>query len=246
VLRALLALSCPECKPPPAGRALYAARPDPHTARVADCCNPRGCDSAFTERFARRTATRYRKHGLDRTAQRLIALLEVRGVQGATVLEVGGGVGHLQIELLKRGATHATNLELSPSYEQEALALLDSAGLTARVDRRIIDIAADPGAVAAADIVIAHRVVCCYPDYEALLSALATHAGQQLVFSHPPRNLLTRAFIAAQNLTYRLRGSEFRVFTHPPATMLSVLRANGLRPVATSRHLAWHVELATR
>jgi len=62
---------------------------------VAGCCNPRGCDEFFDRRFARRLANRYRRRGLDRTARRMVAFLEERGVEGATVLEVGGGVGEI-------------------------------------------------------------------------------------------------------------------------------------------------------
>ena len=42
-----------------------------------------------------------------------------------------------------------------------------------RVDRRLLDIAAEPERVEPADIVVLHRVVCCYPDYERLLTAAA-------------------------------------------------------------------------
>ena len=71
---------------------------------MASCCNPRGCDRFFGPRFARRMANRYRKRGLDKVARRMAEFLEARGIEGATVLEVGGGIGEIQIELLKRGA----------------------------------------------------------------------------------------------------------------------------------------------
>jgi cyclopropane fatty-acyl-phospholipid synthase-like methyltransferase len=105
---------------------------------VASCCNPRGCDRMFTARFARRTANRYRKRGLDKTAQRMVELVEQNGLEGATVLEVGGGIGDIQVEMLKRGAARTTNLELSPAYEAEARRLLADTGLTGRADRRIV------------------------------------------------------------------------------------------------------------
>src|SRR5919204_6932637 len=105
------------------------------------CCNSRGCDKLFTPRFARRMAKRYRKKGLDSTAQRMVEFLQERGIDGATVLEIGGGVGEIQIELLKAGAAHAVNLELSPAYDQEAERLLHEAALEGRVERRLHDIA---------------------------------------------------------------------------------------------------------
>src|SRR5919109_5058803 len=99
---------------------------------MASCCDPRGCDSFFNKRFARRVAKRYRRRGLDKTARLIVEFLEARGIEGATVLEVGGGVGEIQIELLKRGASRTVNLELSPAYEREAERLMGEAGLEGR------------------------------------------------------------------------------------------------------------------
>src|SRR5438874_3233321 len=99
---------------------------------MARCCNPRGCDRFFGPRFAHRMANRYRKRGLDKAARQMVEFLEERGIDGATVLEIGGGIGEIQIELLERGAQRAINLELSPGYDEEAAILLREAGLEER------------------------------------------------------------------------------------------------------------------
>ena len=96
---------------------------------MANCCDPRGCDRFFGSRFARRMAGRYRKRGLDATAQRMVGFLEQQGIAGATVLEIGGGVGEIHLELLRRGAERAVNLELSPAYDAEAARLASEAGV---------------------------------------------------------------------------------------------------------------------
>jgi protein-L-isoaspartate O-methyltransferase len=208
---------------------------------MASCCDPRGCDAFFGRRFARRVAKRYRKRGLDQTAARIVEFLEASGIAGATVLEIGGGVGEIQIELLKRGARRAVNLELSPAYEPEARTLLAESGLADRVERRLHDIAAAPDGVAPADAVVMHRVVCCYPDYERLLGAAADHAEHLLVFSYPRRNPASRAVVAAQNLAFRVMRREFRTFAHPPAAMLDVVRARGFETAYAQRQAVWEV-----
>jgi magnesium-protoporphyrin O-methyltransferase len=200
----------------------------------------------FGRRFARQRAARYRKRGLDRTARTIVSLLdEGGGVRGATVLEIGGGVGEIQLELLKRGAASATNLELSPGYEPEAAALAEEAGVTGRVTRRLVDIATDPAAVEPADVVVLHRVVCCYPDVATLLGAAADHARRQLVFSHPPRNAVSRAVVATQNALFRVAGRDFRTFAHPPAAMLDVLAEHGLQ-LRAHRGRVWQVAAVSR
>ena len=97
------------------------------------CCDPNGYDAIFGARFARRVAHKYRKRGLDRTSRRIVDFLLERGIRDATVLEIGGGVGEIQVELLRHGATHATNLEMATGYESEASRLLEHAGVAGRV-----------------------------------------------------------------------------------------------------------------
>src|SRR5690349_21098672 len=213
---------------------------------MGSCCDPRGYDRMFNKRFAGRSADRYRRRGLDKTAERIVRLVEEHGVQGVSVLEVGGGVGDIQHELLKRGAARATNLELSSAYEPEAARLLAEAGMTDRVERRMVDIATAPDEVPPADVVVLNRVVCCYRDYEKLLGSVAAHARRQVVFSHPPRNLLSRTLAGGENLLLRALGRDLRVFAHPPQAMLDVLSERGLVPIRTERALVWQVTAAER
>lgn len=208
---------------------------------MSDCCDRPGYQTVFSDRFARRIASTYRKRGLSRTQLRMVSFLTERGIREASVLEIGGGVGDLQLELLYRGARAVTNLEISSGYEAAAAALLEHSGMADRVTRRLLDIATSPDEVEAADVVVLHRVVCCYPDYERLLSAAASHTKRLLVFSHPPRNAFTRAVLSVENFLHRLRNNDFRAFVHPPAAMIKVAEANGLSVGYRHRGLSWHV-----
>jgi magnesium-protoporphyrin O-methyltransferase len=206
-----------------------------------ECCGSSGYRSTFGDGFARRIERRYRRRGSNRTQQRLVAFLAERNLAHASVLEIGGGLGEIQIELLRRGAAHVTNLEISDGYEARAAELLAVSGMTDRVERRFLDIALSPDDIEAADVVVLHRVVCCYPDYQRLLAAAGSHARRLLVLSYPPRSLLSRAVIGCDNLMRRLRGNDFRAFVHHPEAMLAVLRGQGLTPRYHHRGLAWEI-----
>jgi protein-L-isoaspartate O-methyltransferase len=208
---------------------------------MAGCCDGEGYEAVFTDRFAKRVAKRYRKRGLTPASTRMVDYLSDQGIEGASVLEIGGGVGEIQVELLRRGASTVTNLEISASYEAEAERLLEHSGLGGRVTRRFVDIARSPDEVEPADIVVLHRVVCCYQDYEALLSAAGSHAGRLLVFSHPAANVVSRSVVWVENLSRRLRGQSFRAFVHPPEAMVAVLAGQGLKPRFVHRGRPWHV-----
>ncbi len=138
-------------------------------------------------------------------ARGIVDFATSQGIAGATVLEIGGGVGQLHIELLRRGASHVTNLEISENYEAEAARLLEQAGMTDRVTRHLLDVAQAPDDVEPADVVVLHRVVCCYPDYARLLSVAAGHARKTLVYSHPAANVVNRVQFGGENI---YRGSH--------------------------------------
>src|SRR3954471_8188771 len=105
------------------------------------CCAGKGCDEFFNDRVARRDARRYGRRGLDGNARRIVELVRRGGVEGETVLEVGGGIGAIQLELLRAGAARTLGVELSPAYDPYANELLRAEGLDARAERRVLDFA---------------------------------------------------------------------------------------------------------
>ena len=212
-----------------------------HYEEMGDCCDPESYRATFNARFVRRTARRYRKSGLTPAASDLVEFLGGQGLRGATVLEIGGGIGNLQLELLRAGAAHVTNLEISDSYEAEAEALLTEARVRDRVTRRLVDIAESPDDVEPADLVVLHRVVCCYPDYERLLSAAGAHARRAIAFSYPPDNVISRLVIGTDNLLRRAQRNSFRAFVHSPAEMVRVLERQGLNQRLSTRSRGWEV-----
>ena len=202
------------------------------------CCSPRGYDEFFTERIAERDARRYRERGLDPAGQRVVDYLRARGVDGATVLEVGGGVGALQLELLAAGAERAVNVELADSYEPHATALARDRGLEHRIERRVSDFVTAED-VEAADVVILHKVVCCYPDHRTLVGAAAERARGVLVLTLPRDTWLNRAGFRALNVVQRIRRQAFRVFVHDPDAVLRVAIERGLRRTRDARGFVW-------
>lgn len=214
------------------------------------CCgppDPTRYDAVFDERFARRVARRYGAKGPTAVERRLLDFLVASGVDGASVLEVGGGVGELQLELLARGAARTVNLELSHEYEVQAERLIAAAGVRERVVRTIgIDLALQPDSAPPADIVVLNRVVCCYPEAERLLDAAARHAHRTVAFSHPPRNWFTRAGAVLENGRCRAERRSYRAYVHDPDRMCDALQRQGFDIVLREPGFAWCVVGAVR
>jgi methyltransferase family protein len=206
---------------------------------VASCCDPNGLSDVFNAKRARSDARDYRRNGLDDRLREIRDFLLARGIQGGTILEIGGGVGALQLDLLRAGAGRAVNVEISPAYEESARELAVEAGVADRIDRRLGDFAANSTSVDPADAVVLHRVVCCYPDLQALLEPAATHAKRWLVLTFPRERWWIRHGVRLTNAVQRILRSKFMFFFHEPAAIVAIARTAGLRPVLDRRGFFW-------
>ena len=203
------------------------------------CCSGEGAREFFTERIARRDARRYRKKGFDLRARRVVDFLRSHGIEGRRVLEVGGGTGTIQLELLEAGAARTVNVELSPAYEAEARSLLVEAGLVDRAERLLGDFVERAPALEPADAVVMHKVVCCYPDYRALVGAAADRATRHLVLTFPRDSWWVRLGMRAANAVEWARRHSFRAYVHPPAAIVATAEERGFRTVSTDRDAVW-------
>jgi magnesium-protoporphyrin O-methyltransferase len=200
----------------------------------------------FSERGARGQARSYRRSGLDAGSRRIVALLKERGVEGLTLLEVGGGIGAIQIELLKAGLTRAVSVELTPTYEESAAELLREAGFEDRVERRVMDFVNAGSDIEAADIVVMNRVICCYPDLPRLAGAAADHARGLLVMSFPKERWWTRVMVWMANAGMGLMRREFRIFLHPMAQILATGEKHGLKLSVDRPGVFWQIAAMER
>src|SRR5262249_42589945 len=145
------------------------------------CVSCVGAERQFSPAVAARDLSRYRRKGPDATSRLLLGGLRGHVTSGASLLDIGGGVGVLDFELLANGVESATLVDASPAY-------LDAAGREAqarqmgdRFQRVVGDFAVVGDSIASADVVTMHRVVCCYPDHASLLQAATKDARRVFV-----------------------------------------------------------------
>lgn len=155
------------------------------------------------------------------------------------MLEVGGGIGALVIELLKAGASDAINVELSNGYEKVATELLEREGLRDRVERRLGDFT-ELAAGLEADDVVMNRVICCYPDMERLMGAALSSSRRFVAATFPRDRAGAKMAIGLGNTYCRVRKVDFRAFVHPPEAIMETARKAGFDVVFGDRSLIWH------
>jgi hypothetical protein len=206
---------------------------------VTSCCRAGPCEQIFKPRLARRSLKRYRTKGLDELESRMVAAASAEGVEGARVLEIGGGIGALQAELLLAGAETGEVVELVTSYGPYARELARDTGLAQRTSFRVVDILDEPEVVDPADVVVMNRVVCCSPDGVALTREAAGHTRRVLVLSFPRDVGWMRAAARVANLGFKVLGWSFRMFVHRRAALVAAAEAEGLRLEVSDHNVVW-------
>jgi|SRR5215469_1158871 len=209
------------------------------------CCT-RCCEKQFGIDRAERDLQRYRQKGAEGITRILLAELRRWPLRGKELLDIGGGIGILAWELAEADVAGTTLVEASPAYLEVAQRECAKRSATELAKFILGDFTVVADSLPEADVVTLDRVVCCYPDAEALLSAAATRTRQLLAFTYPRDRWYVRLITLLQNLMRKMKGNPFRTFVHSPERMSSVLQRAGLVRDATRGTLAWKADLYRR
>jgi magnesium-protoporphyrin O-methyltransferase len=208
------------------------------------CCDP--IDGYFDERYARAELRRYRRGRLDAPTRRLLRAVRAEAPAGATVIDIGGGVGLVTHELMRESAGRGTYIDGSSAHVRAAREEAERQGHAGRVRFIHGDFLDMAGDVEPADVVVMHRVVCCYPDAERLLAAAAGRARRVLALSYPHDVWPIRAEIAFGNWIRGRRPVPFRAFVHPQRVIDSTLADAGLLRRTRDGTPYWRIEVYAR
>jgi magnesium-protoporphyrin O-methyltransferase len=207
------------------------------------CC---GIEREFNETVARRELEGYRRRGPAGTTRILIDALRRQGVGGRSLLDVGGGVGVIQHELVAAGVSRVTSVDASPAYLEAQRVEAQQRGYADRAVYLAGDFVAVAPDVPDSDIVTLDRVICCYDDMPALVGASAARANRLYGIVVPRATWWNAAGIRLANVVVRLRRSAFRAFLHPPAAIEALLAARGLRRQYLRDTFIWRIAIYAR
>jgi magnesium-protoporphyrin O-methyltransferase len=209
-------------------------------------CDCSGHEATFTTKVAEDDLRDYLRHGPDRTTRELVAALRTEGVDGASVIDVGGGIGALGFELLAAGAARVTSVDASSAYVETARREAARRGTADRIEYRRGDFVELAPEVPPADLVTLARVVCCYGDMPALLGAAAGRAGRAVGLVYPRDAWWTRFGAALLSPIMAGRRDGFRFYVHRERAMDEVLRGAGFERRTIRRNAFWQVAVYDR
>ena len=210
------------------------------------CSQCIGIENAFDGKHTAGELKRYLRSGPRATTRALVDQITALGVDGRTVLDIGGGIGAVHFALLSAGARTATDVDASSEFLRAAQEQAKRRGLGDRVTHRhgnFVDLAPD---IPAADIVTLDRVICCYDDARALLEASAHRAKSVLGLVYPCDTRLSRFLNSILNLMQVVQGKDFRTFVHSQEQIDSILQSKGFENRSRVKRGFWQVSVYSR
>jgi len=165
-----------------------------------------------------------------------------------SVLELGSGSGALVVELLRRGATSADAIDLSPDMVDAARRRAAEADVIDRVTFEQGD--ASLKEHSAHDWVVLDRVLCCYPDVERLLATATRAATRRVAFTVPTsrgwRGALNKFMWQASNIPQRLGRPGCFGYVHDLDRIEGTLAAAGFALHGRDRLGLWYAAVWDR
>ncbi|HKT60435.1 MAG TPA: class I SAM-dependent methyltransferase [Gemmatimonadales bacterium] len=209
-------------------------------------CHCEATDRHFTIPRARGELATYRRRGPTGTARLMLQCLADLGPPPTSLLDVGAGIGVLHHVLLDWGVRQAVHLDASSAYVEVASEESARRGHGGRVTFQHGDLVALKDALLPADLVTLDRVVCCYPELEALIQASTGKAVRYFALSYPHDRWYLRAYTWWENRWRRRGGNPFRTFVHPVSRIRALLEEAGFTVVCARRTPVWEVLVAAR
>ncbi len=211
-----------------------------------NCCQLQGIEETFSDPLVDRELLRFRANGPNRTTQMLTEAIEREGIQGLSLLDIGGGVGAVEYELLAAGCQSAMDVDASKAYIRVASEEAQQRGLAERISHQhgnFVDLAPQ---IPEADIVTLDRVICCYPDMEKMVSMSAAHARKLYGLVFPRDAWWARIGFAVINFLFRLQRSSFRIYPHSTRAVDALISRSGLKPRFFRKTMVWQVAVYAR
>lgn len=208
------------------------------------CCCPHSRSAGrFFSFFARRYRKRFESRGFEPPQKLLLKGLQQAGYQGASLLEIGSGVGHLNQSLLEQGASTAVGIDLAPKMIEEAVKWASDRGLEDRTRYIEGDFMEIVQSVEQADVTLLDKVVCCYPDADGLVHKTLEKTRRVYALIYPRNRWFIRAGCRLLSVLMKLTGSEFRPYVHDPDQVDQWVRDAGFTRLYNDQTMIWLVQV---
>ncbi len=205
------------------------------------CC---GANQLFDEKGAKKDLRRYLKKGPQKPTKLLTEALKTINLNDSSLLDIGGGIGPIPLELIPHGISSVTDVDASLGYISIAKAEAKKRNYDTLIKYHLGDFVEENEHIHAHDIVTLDKVICCYPDVTNLLKTSLSKAISYYALVYPQSHWMSRFGVKLLNLKFKLTGNSFRTFIHSPQFVDETILNAGFVKIHSEKTLfSWQMHL---
>lgn len=209
------------------------------------CAHCQDSGEMFTPEKARDELRKYRKDGPpNKSTHLLIEGLRSLDLEDKRLLDVGGGVGMIQHELLREGLATSTMVEASTAYLEVAKKEARRRGYAEQSTFRYGDFVDLAPGLPEADLVTLDRVICCYPHMNELVQASTAKATCWYGVTYPKPGWYLQWAKPFFDLYCWFKDVDFRIYLHQGVDR--TIQNEGFDPFYEVDTILWKVALYER
>ena len=164
------------------------------------CC---GANQQFNLKSAKKDLKRYLKKGPRKPTKLLVEALKEINLKNLTLLDIGGGIGPIPLELIPHGLTKVTNIDASEGYIITAKSEAKKRNYNNLITSHQGDFTDLQEQIQLHDIVTLDKVICCYPFMDDLLKTSLSKAKKYYALVYPQANVLSK--FGVKNIEFNVK-----------------------------------------
>ena len=159
---------------------------------------------------------------------------------------MGGGIGAIQWWFLNQGGKQTYGVDASSGYIELAEEHAAKNNFNESTHFIMGDFTAKGKELPNVNHLTLDKVICCYPDFKAILNLACEKATDTISLSYPMSGFIADLIRGFGVLTMKFSGNPFKPYIHSVASVRALLVENGFELKEKELSFPWHIETYTR
>ena len=186
---------------------------------------------------------KFQRKGPGKSTKRLLELLFLQNVRDKTLLDIGGGIGTIQWSFIEKGGRSTLDIDASNGYLEVAKTHAQEKNFTDKTNFMHGDFVDKSSAINSYDFITLDKVLCCYPDYKALLGAVLEKSNQAIALTFPMGGLISKGIAQFMKIYMYFKKNPFRTYIHSPGEIERLIQSRGFYAAHKKISFPWHVQI---
>ncbi len=202
-------------------------------------CSTGGFKKQFGDKIANKKLKDYLAKGPKGNTKMLIDLIKRYDIGDKSLLDIGGGIGAIQFQLLDFGIKSVQSVDASQAYLDKGKEGAKKLGYGSQIEYTYGDFIQVSEKIAKAEIVTLDKVICCYKDFRNLVRESLSKTKEIYAIIIPKDGWIQKFVHSLEIIIWKITGNRFRSYIHPVNEIESIIFESGFSRRIQKYKMGW-------